>query len=118
MNAEQIKHYEAKLAYEMDPVDLHAAREAGQNVIVVDARKPETYAAGHIAGAINIPHRTISAETTAQLDKKALIVAYCDGIGCNASTHGALKLAKLGFNVRELVGGFEWWTRDGLPVEK
>lgn len=43
----------------------------------------------------------------------ALIVTYCDGIGCNASTKGALNMATLGFNVKELIGGLDWWKRDG-----
>jgi len=55
-----------------------------------------------------IPHRTMSEETTKDYDKSKAYVTYCDGIGCNASTKGALKLAKLGFNVKELLGGLDW----------
>ncbi len=40
-------------------------------------------------------------------------MCYCDGIGCNASTKTALKLLQLGFDVRELIGGLDWWKRDG-----
>ncbi len=114
---EQLKHYADKLAYETDSWDLKAALEAGENVAVVDARPPEAYGAEHIPGAINIPHRGMSAETTANLDKSALIVSYCDGIGCNASTKGALNMTKLGFRVKELMGGLDWWKRDGHPTE-
>ena len=42
---------------------------------------------------------------------------YCDGIGCNASTKTALKLLGLGFEVRELMGGLDWWKRDGYATE-
>ena len=42
---------------------------------------------------------------------------YCDGIGCNASTKGALNLTRLGFRVKELLGGLDWWKRDGYPTE-
>jgi len=45
-------------------------------------------------------------------------VTYCDGIGCNASTKGALNMARLGFKVRELIGGLDWWKRDGHPTER
>jgi hypothetical protein len=41
---------------------------------------------------------------------------YCDGMGCNASTNGAYKLAVLGLRVKELLGGLDWWIRDGHPV--
>lgn len=113
----QIKHYEDKLAYETDSWDLKVAIDAGENLVVIDARSPEAYGTEHIPGAINIPHRTMSAETTAHLDREALIVTYCDGIGCNASTKGALNMARLGFRVKELMGGLGWWKRDGHPTE-
>jgi rhodanese-related sulfurtransferase len=45
------------------------------------------------------------------------IVCYCDGIGCNASTKGALNMTKLGFKVKELIGGIEWWKFDGYATE-
>lgn len=61
-------------------------------------------------------HRTMSASTTAPLDRAALVVTYCDGIGCNASTKGALAMTRLGFRVKELIGGLEWWKRDGYPT--
>ncbi len=114
---EQLRHYADKLAYETDSWDLKVALEAGENLVVIDARSPEAYEAEHIPGAINIPHRTMSPETTGHLDKGALVVSYCDGIGCNASTKGALNMTKLGFRVKELMGGLDWWKRDGHPTE-
>ena len=45
------------------------------------------------------------------------VLTYCDGIGCNASTKGALNMARLGFKVRELIGGLDWWKHDGHPTE-
>lgn len=113
----QIKHYADKLAYEIDSWDLQVALNNAENVLVIDARSPQAYAAGHIPGAINLPHRRMDAASTAQFDKATLIVTYCDGIGCNASTKGALNMARLGFRVKELIGGLDWWKRDGHPVE-
>jgi rhodanese-related sulfurtransferase len=114
---EQLRHYSAKLAYETDSWDLKVALDAGDNVIVVDTRSPEAYRNEHIPGAVNIPHRTMSRGTTQQLDRNALVVTYCDGIGCNASTKGALNMATLGFHVKELMGGLDWWKRDGHKTE-
>ena len=114
---EQRMHYKNKLAFETDSWDLRVALEAGENIVVVDARSPEAYQGEHIPGAINLPHRKMSEETTGQLDKGALIVVYCDGIGCNASTKGALNMANLGFRVKELIGGLDWWKRDGYKTE-
>lgn len=113
----QIRHYQNKLAYEMDSVDLVKALEVGEKIVVVDARRSFGYEAEHIPGATNLPHREIDAQTTSHLDREALYVTYCDGIGCNASTKGALKLAQLGFRVKELMGGIEWWKFDGYATE-
>ncbi|MDR7211253.1 rhodanese-like domain-containing protein [Flavobacterium piscis] len=114
---EQIKHYENKLAYEMDPSDLFDALNKGEKVIALDTRKTFGFEAEHIPTAINIPHREMTVESTKHLDKDALYVTYCDGIGCNASTKGALNMAKLGFKVKELIGGIEWWKIDGYATE-
>lgn len=110
---EQRNHYLAKLAYEIDSWDLSVALEAGESLVVIDARSPEAYEQEHIPGAINIPHRTMDEQTTASVATNALAVTYCDGIGCNASTKGALKMLDLGFRVKELMGGLDWWKRDG-----
>jgi rhodanese-related sulfurtransferase len=67
-------------------------------------------------GAVSLPRRKMSAKTTAQLDRNKVYVDYCDGIDCNASTKGAYNLAGLGFRVEELLGGIDWWRRDGHPV--
>ncbi len=110
-------HYENKLAYEMDPSDLFDALANGKKVVALDARKAFGYEAEHIPGAINIPHREMNEETTKHLNKEILYITYCDGIGCNASTRGALQMARLGFKVKELMGGIEWWKFDGYATE-
>ncbi len=89
----------------------------GENIKVIDARSNEAYQTEHIPGSINLPHRLISAESTSDLDKNTLYISYCDGIGCNASTKGAYNLTKLGFKVKELMGGLDWWKRDGYSTE-
>ena len=114
---DQIKHYENKLKFEMDSWDLYESINNGEEVIVIDARASEAFLIQHIPGAINLPHRTMSVETTNDLDKSVLYITYCDGIGCNASTKGALKMAKLGFKVKELLGGLDWWLRDGYATD-
>jgi rhodanese-related sulfurtransferase len=110
---DQLKHYSDKLAYEIDSWDLKVALEAGENITVIDARSAEAFQREHLPGAINIPHRTMSAETTRHIEKTSLVVTYCDGIGCNASTKGALNMLKFDFRVKELIGGLDWWKRDG-----
>ena len=118
MRLDQIRHYQSKLAYEMDSADLYEALENGEPIVVVDGRSAGAFEQEHIPGAISLPHREISANSTASLDTSALYVCYCDGIGCNASTKTALKLLTLGFEVRELIGGLDWWKRDGYATHR
>ena len=113
---DQLKYYSDKLAYEIDSWDLKVAIDAGEKITVVDTRSPESFHQGHLPGAVNLPHRKMSASTTCSLDMATLIICYCDGIGCNASTKGAMKLAQLGFRVKELIGGMDWWKRDGYEI--
>lgn len=112
----QVEFYQAKLNYETDSWDLFEALNNGEPVVVIDARSQEAYEIEHIPTSINIPHRLMSEETTSGLDKSKLYVTYCDGIGCNASTKGALNMSKLGFQVKELMGGLDWWKRDGYET--
>lgn len=113
----QISHYQQKLQYEIDSWDLHTAIKNGENIVVIDARSIEAYNNEHIPGAINFPHRSMNHDAASKiLNLNTLYVTYCDGIGCNASTKGALKLAQLGYKVKELIGGMDWWKRDGYTT--
>lgn len=114
---DQITYYEQKLKYEIDSWDLAESVKNGENVIALDTRSAESFEKEHIPGAINIPHRTMSQESTLHLDKNALYITYCNGIGCNGSTKGALRMLQLGFRVKELLGGLDWWKRDGHQTE-
>jgi rhodanese-related sulfurtransferase len=113
----QLEFYQNKLDFEIDAYDLYYGLQRGEKIIALDVRQTIGFTKEHIPGAINIPHREINENTTKQLDKTKTYVCYCDGIGCNASTHGALKMAKLGFKVKELSGGIEWWKFDGYATE-
>lgn len=107
----------AKLAFYTDAADLaHDLEHGVPGIIVVDARSDAAYRDGHIPGAIGFPHRAMDAAGTAGLARDVTYVVYCDGIGCNASTQGAWKLAALGFSVKELIGGLDFWRRDGHPT--
>ncbi|PHV10678.1 rhodanese-like domain-containing protein [Chitinimonas sp. BJB300] len=110
-------YMQAKLAFHTDAWDVAEDLKAGvDEIVVVDTRAHGHYLAGHIPGAISFPHRTIDAQSTAGLDRKKTYVTYCDGIGCNGSTQRAYKLAALGFKVKEMLGGVDFWLRDGHPL--
>jgi rhodanese-related sulfurtransferase len=114
---EAIRHFEHKLRLEVDPADVHFDREKSiKNFVVVDTRSAADFAKEHIPGSVNIPHRQISEETTRDLPRNQIIVTYCWGTACNASTKGALRLARLGFPVKELIGGIDGWKADGFQT--
>jgi rhodanese-related sulfurtransferase len=119
-SADAYAFFSRKLSMETDPSDLYADLQSGvDGFIVIDVRSPEHYAACHIPGAQNLPHATISTETTAHLDKSKLLVLYCWGPGCNGATKGAVRLSALGFQVKEMIGGIEYWAeKEKLPVER
>jgi rhodanese-related sulfurtransferase len=85
--------------------------------VLLDSRSAEAWAQGHVPGAVHLPGREIAARAPVELDRSVPVVTYCWGPGCNGATRAALALALLGFRVREMVGGFEYWAREGLPVE-
>ncbi|STQ91862.1 rhodanese-like domain-containing protein [Iodobacter fluviatilis] len=115
--AESAAYLAEKLRFHTDAADLASDLYAQHSEIVaLDTRSSEAYERGHIPGAISFPHRLMDEASTARLDRSKVYVCYCDGIGCNGSTWGSYKLAKLGFMVKELIGGLDFWQRDGHPI--
>lgn len=109
--------YAAKLAYETDASDVHAALRAGENLVVIDVRSADAWAQGRVAGAIHMHYSEIAARAVAEIPADAEVVVYCWSPGCNAGAKGARELSRLGYRVREMIGGFEYWVREGYPVE-
>ena len=107
-----------KLSCETDPSDVYADMQRGvEGFILADVRSAEDYARSHAQGAINLPQSTINAETTAHLSKDTLLVVYCWGPGCNGATKAGAKLSALGFAVKEMIGGIEYWEdKERYPV--
>ena len=112
------RHFAAKLAFETDCADVFADISAGgAGFLLVDTRSPPAFAAGHLPGAVNLPSSRITAEAVRTWPKDRPVVTYCWGPGCNGSTKGAAQLAALGFRVKEMIGGIEYWQREGYPIE-
>ena len=112
-------HFRSKLSFETDPSDVyHDITTKISGIIVIDARTSEAYTHGHVPGAINLPHQIIDSTTTGSLPRDKVLVTYCDGIFCNASTKAAAKLTALGFKVKEMLDGMEGWRKEGFPVEE
>jgi len=66
-SASALKHFESLFEFETDCWDVHASlQEVARNFVVVDVRSPTQYSAGHVFGAVNIPHRSINDRTIAK----------------------------------------------------
>ena len=92
-----------------------ADRLAAGDVIVVDVRPPEEYAAGHIAGARSIPSDRL-AEELRTLPAEVEVVAYCRGPYCVLADDAVRLLHQQGRRARRLQDGFPEWRRARLPV--
>ncbi len=112
-----IQHFAAKLAFETDVSDVHAALESGDaGFVLIDSRGDAAWAQGHIAGALHLPTREIAVRAVEQVPAGTPVVTYCWGPGCNGATRAALEFARLGYPVKEMLGGYEYWVREGLPI--
>ena len=114
--AEAEAHFAAELAFETDCWDVHDALSKGPDFVLVDVRSPALFARGHVAGAINIPHREITADRMAEWPESTLFVTYCAGPHCNGAARGALRLAKLGRPVKIMAGGVAGWLDEGFAL--
>ena len=111
-------HFAARLAFETDVSDVHAALETGRpGFVLLDSRSAEAWAQGHVPGAVHLPGREIPDRAAAELDRAVPVVTYCWGPGCNGATRAALALAQRGYRVREMLGGFEYWVREGFAFD-
>lgn len=109
--------FRAKLTFETDPSDVAAARAAGEPITLIDVRSRDAWDQGHVPGAMHIPRAEL-ADRHGELPADTALVVYCWGPACNASTKAALALSELGFgDVKEMIGGFEYWAREGLAIE-
>ncbi|MGZ6983053.1 MAG: rhodanese-like domain-containing protein [Ilumatobacteraceae bacterium] len=91
-------------------------RDPPKKLVVLDVRTPAEFAAGHIAGAIDIDLTAATfAGETAKLDPKTPYFVYCHS--GNRSAQAVAFLQQHGFNsIYELQGGIAAWQAAGLPV--
>lgn len=85
--------------------------EADDGYVIVDVRRADEFAAGHIPGAILVPNESIGTEKPAELpDLDQIILVYCRS--GNRSAQAAKKLVDLGYKNVYDFGGIMNWTGD------
>jgi rhodanese-related sulfurtransferase len=109
-------YFEAKLAFEIGPVELKMGLEKGEKYQIIDLRTTELFAKGHIPGAHQSLYDNLEAKLT-HLSKEVTTVVYCYDELCYLSAKAALFLAKKGYKVRELSGGWDGWVERKFAVE-
>lgn len=112
-----LAHFERRLTFETDCWDVHDALSRGaEDFVLLDVRSPELYKAGHIPGAINLPHARIVERNLTVWDESTLFVVYCAGPHCNGANKAAVRLARLGRPVKEMIGGVMGWLDEGFVL--
>jgi rhodanese-related sulfurtransferase len=106
-----------RLALQTDVSDVQAALDTPDpGFVLVDARSKRAWDQGHIPGARHLPHAEIAGRAAGLIDLAVPVVTYCWGPGCNGATRAALAFALAGYSVREMLGGVEYWIREGFPL--
>jgi len=102
---------------EFEPVtpDELSRRMTNGEVVVLDVRPEQEYAAGHIAGARSIPVADIS-ERLAELPREKEYVAYCRGPYCVYADEAVAVLRANGLQAQRLTEGYPEWWLSGRPV--
>ena len=114
--AAAVAFFSARLAFQADVADVRAALPGGAFVLV-DSRSAAAWEQGRVPGAVHLPTAAIPNCAPALLPRDRTVVTYCWGPGCDGATRAALALARLGYRVKEMIGGIEYWAREGFPVE-
>lgn len=116
-STEAVLHFARKLAFETDCWDVHDAMSRGvADFVLLDVRSPTLFAAGHVPGAINLPHGKITGRKMAEWPQSTVFVTYCAGPHCNGADKGALRLAELGRPVKLMIGGITGWLDEGFAL--
>jgi rhodanese-related sulfurtransferase len=115
-SADALAHFETALRFETDCWDVHDALSRGADFVLLDVRRPELYARGHVPGAINLPHGKIVEGKMATYPADTVFVTYCAGPHCNGGHRGAIRLAKLGRPVKLMIGGITGWLDEGFAL--
>ncbi|MDH6228092.1 rhodanese-like domain-containing protein [Streptomyces sp. MJP52] len=120
--AEAAAHFAASLALHADVSDVAAALAAAgpdgdPGFALVDTRSTQAWDQGHVPGALHLPTALVDRTADRLLDPAVPVVTYCWGPGCNGATRAALALSLRGYRVKEMLGGFEYWVREGFAYE-
>jgi rhodanese-related sulfurtransferase len=97
---------------------MQAVRLMNQGALILDLRARESFDAGHIGDARNVPAAELESQSESLKKwRDRNVITYCDT--GNSGAGAARTLAKLGFTkVFNLQGGLNAWVKENLPLSK
>jgi rhodanese-related sulfurtransferase len=117
-SAVALAHFDGLLSFETDCWDVHEAMaQPDCGFVLLDVRSPDLFSAGHLAGAVNLPHRRINERNLAEYPAETLFVVYCAGPHCNGADKAAVRLASLDRPVKKMIGGIVGWENEGFSLD-
>ncbi len=115
-----MEYFRARMSFSTGPVELSHLMKRGEALQIVDVRRAEDFAQGHIPGAINLPmapgREMYHWGDLSALRKDTTSIVYCYTQVCHTAAAAAFEFARRGYPVKELEGGFETWKQKGLPI--
>jgi phage shock protein E len=111
-------HFHARRSGDGEQQELMQQAQNNRGMLLIDVRTPGEFSAGHVPGAINIPHTELAKrldEIRPYHDKG--VILYCESGRRAGMAEGILRDAGLD-NIRHLEGDMAAWRQSGLPVEK
>jgi rhodanese-related sulfurtransferase/DNA-binding transcriptional ArsR family regulator len=109
-------HFNDRSAVEAVPMQELIKRARSRDIVILDTRPANEYAAGHIAGAVSVPVDDLQRRLR-QLPKNKHYVAYCRGPYCVYADRAVEILRAKGRRAQRLLDGLPEWRAAGLPVE-
>lgn len=85
-------------------------------LVLLDVRPAEEYQAGHLAGALSIPHDQLR-RRLAEVPRGRKVIAYCRGPYCVFAVEAVKLLRERGFEAARIEDGVPEWRARGLPIE-
>ena len=113
--AKALEFFENKMNFSTGPIELSRAMDQKQDIVVVDVRATDDFKQGHLRGAVNLPPGTW--DNPVGLRKDKLNVLYCYSHVCHLAAAAGVALARQGYPVMEMDGGWLSWTKHKLPIE-
>ncbi|OKP95587.1 rhodanese-like domain-containing protein [Paenibacillus sp. P46E] len=115
--AAALSYFTAKGSFETDVADVaFDLREGITGFTLVDVRDTRSYGEAHLPGAVSLPSGRLTSGSP-ELSPGEVLVLYCWGPACNGASKAATRLAAQGYPVKEMLGGIEYWRKEGGALE-